>query len=32
MALVGERVDAGLRFFSPIREAQINTSAYGAHV
>ena len=29
MALVGERVDAGLRFFSPIREAQINTSAYG---
>ncbi|MGB5471966.1 MAG: outer membrane protein transport protein [Gammaproteobacteria bacterium] len=30
MALVGQRVDAGLRFFSPIREAQIDTSAYGA--
>ena len=30
MALVGQRVDAGLRFFSPIREAQIDTTAYGA--
>lgn len=30
MALVGERVDAGLRFFSPVRSAEIGTSAYGA--
>jgi long-chain fatty acid transport protein len=30
MALVGERVDLGLRFFSPIREAQIDTSVVGA--
>jgi long-chain fatty acid transport protein len=30
MGLVGERVDAGLRFFSPIREATINTSVVGA--
>jgi long-chain fatty acid transport protein len=30
MALVGQRVDAGIRFFSPIREAEISTSAYGA--
>ena len=30
MALVGERVDAGMRFFSPVREAEISTSAYGA--
>ncbi|MEZ5541612.1 MAG: outer membrane protein transport protein [Pseudomonadota bacterium] len=30
MALVGERVDVGIRFFSPIREAEITTSAVGA--
>ncbi len=30
MALVGERVDLGLRFFSPIREAEMTTSAVGA--
>ncbi len=30
MALVGERVDLGLRFFSPIREAEMTTSAIGA--
>lgn len=30
MALVGQRVDAGLRFFNPVREAEIDTTAYGA--
>ena len=30
MALVGERADLGVRFFSPIREAEIGTSALGA--
>lgn len=30
MALVGERADLSLRFFSPIREAEISTSALGA--
>jgi long-chain fatty acid transport protein len=27
---IGERVDAGLRFFSPRREAELETSAFGA--
>lgn len=27
---IGERVDAGLRFFSPHREAELETSAFGA--
>lgn len=30
MALVGERFDLGLRFFSPVREAELTTSAVGA--
>ena len=30
MALVGERVDLSVRFFSPIREAELTTSAVGA--
>ncbi len=30
MALVGERADLGVRFFSPIREAEISTSVLGA--
>jgi len=30
MALVGERVDVGIRFFNPVREATIYTSAVGA--
>jgi long-chain fatty acid transport protein len=28
MALVGERVDVGIRFFNPVREADISTSAF----
>ena len=30
MALVGERYDVGIRFFSPQREAKLETSAFGA--
>ena len=30
MALVGQRGDLGVRFFSPIREAELDTSAVGA--
>ena len=30
MGLVGERVDLSLRFFSPIREAELTTSAFNA--
>jgi len=30
MGLVGKRWDVGMRFFSPIREAELSTSAYGA--
>lgn len=30
MALVGERVDVGIRFFNPVREASLMTSAVGA--
>ena len=30
MALVGERVDLSVRFFSPIREAELTTTALGA--
>ncbi len=32
MTVVGKRVDVGLRFFSPIREAQLTTSASPAPV
>ena len=30
MALVGERVDVGIRFFNPVREASLMTSVVGA--